>query len=267
MSSYIVKTKVTEASIPNASAGKVNEFVDTSDGLTKSKDESGVVQLYSAAGAVAVHVADPDPHANYETTTELNARDSANRNRANHTGTQLSSSVSDFASTVRSTVLTGISFLTSAAVVATDSIIIAIGKLQAQLTSLTSIVSANVFGQGFEDFLATTPFTTASGTDVVARTFTTTSKLAGRYRISVEWNFTGNSISSSNRFKVFVDGVQLDDQLEVELKDTTDSIVYVQYGYVSYAVDSTHTIELRVNTESTNTVTINTTRCEIWRVS
>lgn len=34
--------------------------------------------------------------ADFETTTELNARDTANRNRANHTGTQTASTISDF---------------------------------------------------------------------------------------------------------------------------------------------------------------------------
>lgn len=38
--------------------------------------------------------------ANFETTTELNARDVANRARANHTGTQLASTISDFDTTV-----------------------------------------------------------------------------------------------------------------------------------------------------------------------
>ena len=72
MSSYITKTKYAAASIPNASAGKVNEFVDT-DGFTKSKDESGNIELYSGTAAVAAHVALPDPHPQYLTSTEGNA--------------------------------------------------------------------------------------------------------------------------------------------------------------------------------------------------
>lgn len=74
----------------------------------------------------------------YETPTELDSRDAANRDRANHTGTQVSSTISDFASTVLATVLTGISFLTSTAVIATDTVLVAIGKLQAQITGLAS---------------------------------------------------------------------------------------------------------------------------------
>jgi hypothetical protein len=72
MSSFITKTKITAASIPNASAGKVNEFVDT-DGVTKSKDESGAVEIYSGTAAVAAHVALSDPHPQYLTPAEGNA--------------------------------------------------------------------------------------------------------------------------------------------------------------------------------------------------
>ena len=53
--------------------------------------------------------------------------------RASHTGTQLAATISDFAATVRATVLTGLSTATSTAVVAADTILVAIGKLQAQV--------------------------------------------------------------------------------------------------------------------------------------
>lgn len=78
--------------------------------------------------------------ANFETTTQLNLRDTANRSRANHTGTQLVSTISDFLSGVMSSVLTGISFATNSAILATDTLLVAIGKLQAQLN--------NHFGSG-----------------------------------------------------------------------------------------------------------------------
>ena len=63
--------------------------------------------------------------------------------RANHTGTQLASTISDFASTVRATVLTGISFATGTAVTAADSILVAIGKLQAQNTTQDTAIALN----------------------------------------------------------------------------------------------------------------------------
>lgn len=54
------------------------------------------------------------------------------------------SQVLDFAATVRATVLTGISFATSTAVTATDSILVAIGKLQAQNTAQDTAISSKV---------------------------------------------------------------------------------------------------------------------------
>lgn len=56
-------------------------------------------------------------------------------------GSDISSSdISDFATTVRSTVLTGLSLLTNAAITATDTILTALGKIQAHLTSIDSLM-------------------------------------------------------------------------------------------------------------------------------
>lgn len=65
-----------------------------------------------------------------------NSTDAQLRDRSTHTGTQLASTISDFASTVLATLLTGLSTATNTAILATDSILIALGKLQAQITSL-----------------------------------------------------------------------------------------------------------------------------------
>ncbi len=120
--------------------------------------------------AVTTHEAALDPHPQYatdtaltsglalkydasnpsgfETPAQLNTRDTNNRNRTNHTGTQVASTISDFANAALSTVLTGISFATGTAVVATDSILIAIGKLQAQATAAIASLAtkANLVG-------------------------------------------------------------------------------------------------------------------------
>ena len=64
-----------------------------------------------------------------------NDSDANLKNRANHTGTQLASTISDFASSILAAVLTGLSTATNSVVLATDSILAAIGKLQAQITS------------------------------------------------------------------------------------------------------------------------------------
>lgn len=59
---------------------------------------------------------------------------SADRDRANHTGTQTASTISNFAPTVRGTVLSGLSVATNAVITATDTILGALGKLQKQIT-------------------------------------------------------------------------------------------------------------------------------------
>ena len=64
-----------------------------------------------------------------------NDTDANLKNRANHTGTQLAATISDFAASVIAQVLTGLSVVTATAVAASDSILIAIGKLQAQHTA------------------------------------------------------------------------------------------------------------------------------------
>lgn len=73
-----------------------------------------------------------------------NSSDAALLSRANHTGSQLASTISDFATAVRATVLTGLVFTSSAAVVATDSVLVSLGKLQAQITSAANSFAANV---------------------------------------------------------------------------------------------------------------------------
>ena len=62
-----------------------------------------------------------------------NDTDANLKNRANHTGTQLASTISDFANNVRSAVLTGVSFAVSTAITASDTVLTALGKLQAQI--------------------------------------------------------------------------------------------------------------------------------------
>jgi len=140
---------------------------------------------------------------------------------------------------------------------------------QGRITSASNTATAGVFGDSFEHFLDNTPFTTTVSylSPVVAGSFLTSVKPIGTYRIALKWNFTGNSTSNSQRFYVYVDGLQLDNFLEIELKDTSDDIVYSQFVYVQFASSTTHTIELRVATEAGNSCTINLIRAEIWRVS
>ena len=56
-------------------------------------------QIDSAIGALSTALQPSDISA-FESSTQLNNRDSANRNRSNHTGTQLASTISDFETAV-----------------------------------------------------------------------------------------------------------------------------------------------------------------------
>lgn len=66
----------------------------------------------------------------------VNATDAQLRDRATHTGTQLASTITDFAAMVLAGVLTGLSLASSSVISATDTVLSALGKLQAQIASL-----------------------------------------------------------------------------------------------------------------------------------
>lgn len=67
---------------------------------TGSIDESKLDASTNASLNLADTAVQPADIASFETTTQLNTRDTNNRNRANHTGTQLAATISDFASAV-----------------------------------------------------------------------------------------------------------------------------------------------------------------------
>lgn len=77
--------------------------------------------------------------------TDANLRDrtthTGTQDAATITGTKTNTFISDFAATVLATVLTGLSTATNAVITASDSVLGALGKLQKQITDLTSTVS------------------------------------------------------------------------------------------------------------------------------
>ena len=71
---------------------------------------------------------------------EMDTRDTANRSRSNHTGTQLAATISDFASTVIATVLSGFAAAgTRAAITSSDTILSAFGKAQKYFNDLSAL--------------------------------------------------------------------------------------------------------------------------------
>ena len=100
-----------------------------------------------------------------------NQTDAHLKDRANHTGSQLASTISDFATSVRSTVLSGLSLADSTVVAATDSVLQAIGKLAARLA--TAFSRANHTGEqaistvtGLQTALDSKQATLVSGTNI-----------------------------------------------------------------------------------------------------
>ena len=88
-----------------------------------------------------------------------NDTDTNLKNRANHTGTQLASTISNFADNVRSAVLTGVSFAVSTAITASDTVLTALGKLQAQISLRAPINTPSFTGvstfQGVKETVVT----------------------------------------------------------------------------------------------------------------
>lgn len=94
----------------------------TSGVATDQELTDGLASKYDASNPLA-----------FETPTQLTVRDVVNRNRGNHTGTQLASTISDFAASVRGTALSGLNTITVALITASDNVLTALGKLQAQI--------------------------------------------------------------------------------------------------------------------------------------
>jgi len=91
------KTKITYDSKGLVTAGADATTNDIADSLNKRYvTDANLTTLSNTSGT---NTGDQDL-SNFETTTQLNTRDTNNRDRTNHTGTQLASTISDFQTTV-----------------------------------------------------------------------------------------------------------------------------------------------------------------------
>ena len=104
-------------------------------------DTAHAAATTSAAGFMSA--ADKSKLGGIATGATANSTDATLLARANHTGTQLASTISNFASSVIGSVLTGLSTATSTVVTATDSVLVGIGKLQAQVTANLSTLTSH----------------------------------------------------------------------------------------------------------------------------
>jgi len=222
--------------------------------------ESSVLTSINSALQPNDNISELNNDSNFETPAQLNTRDANNRNRANHTNTQPSSTISDFSSAVRSTILTGLSFATSSLVVASDSILIALGKIQAQISLL-------VFGKQAQDFVNTTQVNFSGGISLV-RSYTTQSNPIGRYRISVQVQFEPSATNNNDEFELRIDGNPISLRFENEAKDTGTDIRNVIHllGYYQHTSAGTFDIEIWGGNAG-GTTELNGSLAEVWRVS
>jgi len=122
----------------------------------------------------------PADIANFETTTELNARDTANRSRANHTGTQTASTISDFDTEVaNNSAVTA----NTAKVSYTDAAKVATIETNADVTDTTNVTAAGALMDSEVTNLAqvkafdTTDYVTPTGTETLTNKTLTDTKI------------------------------------------------------------------------------------------
>lgn len=239
---------------------------DLTSGLA-TKENTGV-----AASLDAAHVAAADPHPQYATDTALTSGLAGKENTINATTAgdyyRGDKTFANFLNAVLAVVLTGYVVGTNAALVATDTILAAFGKLQGQINQINSILLAQILGDQFEEFSDLTAATTTGATNVVAATFTTLQKPLGKYRIGINWLWANSSTTVDGIFDVYLDGVLIETFRE-ELSETLNQRIGKHFFfYTDFVTVQTHTLELRMRQETAGaTLTCHTCRAEIWRVN
>lgn len=239
---------------------------DLTSGLA-TKENTGV-----AASLDASHVAAADPHPQYATDTALTSGLAGKENTINATTSadyyRGDKTFANFLNAVLAVVLTGYAVGTNAALVATDTILQAFGKIQGQINQINSILLAQILGDQFEEFSDLTAATTTGTTNVVAAAFTTLQKPVGKYRIGITWLWDNTTNTSDGIFDVYVDNVLIK-TIRAERNETVNQrINECLFFYSNFATIQTHDIELRMRKEATGgTLSVYECRFEIWRVN
>lgn len=246
------------------SAQKVIELITLA---VSDKENAGV-----AGALMTAHESALDPHPQYTTAAELASGLSSKENTIAATTSadyyRGDKTFANFLNAVLAVVLTGYAVGANAAIVATDTILAAFGKLQGQINQINSILLAQILGDQFEEFSDLSAATTTGNVNIVAATFTTLQKPLGKYRIGINWLWANSSITVDGIFDVFLDGV-LVETVRVELSETLNQRKLEHFFFYStFALVQTHVIELRMRQETAGaTLTCHTCRAEIWRVN
>ena len=133
-----------------------------------------------------------------------NSADATLLARANHTGMQLAATISDFASAARATVLTGLSLASSTAIAASDTVLAALGQLQAQI-SLRLVASNNLSDLGNAAAARSnlglgtlaTQSGTSSGTNTGDQTITLSGDATGSGTATITLAIAANAVANS----------------------------------------------------------------------
>jgi hypothetical protein len=214
-------------------------------------------------------------------------------NRANHTGTQLAATVSDFTEAAQDAV--GNALLSSSSITFTypdvsNQITAALTNTgvtaatygnasnfatftvdaQGRITAAQTFPSSgSVFGQAYQDFSDTTLATTTTTAFTTAASFTTTSLAnAGDYRLGMFWSWSISSTANDARFRVLIDGAQQGPEMRLEHSETANQSIW-EYGFFPVTLGTgTHTLVLEFAAENAGTtVSCQQVFAEFWRVS
>ncbi len=176
----------------------------------------------------------------------------------------VSSQVSNFASTVRSTLLTGLSTATNSVITASDTVLSAFGKIQAQLNAM-------IFGRDNAHESKDAAETTTGGAFVTyfSLNFTVTEPTGtNKYRMNADFNWSHNSASNDIRVRMLLDGVQQGREVQVEPKDpgADQEIQNNLLRYANNLAQGAHTIELQYRPATASRVSrMNRADIEVWR--
>ena len=169
---------------------------DTKGAVTSVNGNTGAVIIPQVSTSVdgMMIAADKTKLNGIVTGATANDTDANLKNRANHTGTQLAATISDFAAAAIAQVLTGLSVVSAVAVSATDSILVGIGKLQAQINGhfgAGGSAHSNAIASGAAGFMTGTDKSKLDGVASGATANDTDANLKNRA------NHTGSQLSST----------------------------------------------------------------------
>ena len=138
----------------NAAPEALDTLSEIADALNNDPDFAATItnQLAGKVDKVTGKGLSTEDYTSTEKTKLAGIQDNATKNdtdinlkdRANHTGTQPASTISDFANAVKTTVLSGLSTVTNAVITTTDTVLTALGKLQKQISDNLSTLTSHI---------------------------------------------------------------------------------------------------------------------------